>query len=264
MSDLFRLTNTEISNSTPLRYPGGKTRAIPHLFSLLPDHLDSLCSPFIGGGSFEVAVAAHGVKVYAYDIFKPLTDFWREISKDAKAVADMVAAKYFPLEKEKFYNIQRDYEQFDDPVERAAIFFVLNRSSFGGATFSGGMVLKGPRFTESAINKLANYANDNLIVQNSHFGDTLAKHEGEFLYLDPPYTNGGQDLYGINGSTHRNFDHEALATLLKGRDRWLLSYNDCEQVRDLYAGHVFIRPHWHYGMHCKKGKTYQEVMILSA
>ncbi|MCG8626314.1 MAG: DNA adenine methylase, partial [Proteobacteria bacterium] len=57
---------------SPLRYPGGKSRAVSMILGLLPAGIKTLASPFLGGGSIELAVASHGVKVYGYDIFKPL------------------------------------------------------------------------------------------------------------------------------------------------------------------------------------------------
>ena len=54
---------------TPLRYPGGKSRAIdvimPHIRSL---DCGELCSPFLGGGSIELKCAEEGMVVHGYDL----------------------------------------------------------------------------------------------------------------------------------------------------------------------------------------------------
>lgn len=47
-----------LNNVSPLRYPGGKTRACKIIDSVITEHFDitqfhTLCSPFFGGGSFE-------------------------------------------------------------------------------------------------------------------------------------------------------------------------------------------------------------------
>ncbi len=57
---------------TPLRYPGGKSRAVKHILPLIPEDCEELCSPFLGGGSVELAVAGRGTPVHAYDVFEPL------------------------------------------------------------------------------------------------------------------------------------------------------------------------------------------------
>ena len=55
---------------SPLRYPGGKSRAVKTLMEFIPDDCGELCSPFLGGGSFELALAEKGITVHAYDGFK--------------------------------------------------------------------------------------------------------------------------------------------------------------------------------------------------
>ena len=67
---------------TPLRYPGGKSRAVETLMSFVPEDCGEICSPFLGGGSFELALAEKGIKVHAYDAFKPIIWFWNAILKD--------------------------------------------------------------------------------------------------------------------------------------------------------------------------------------
>ena len=52
------------STRSLLRYPGGKTRGVDFITQFFPQRLDKLLSPFFGGGSIELAVAAKGTKVY--------------------------------------------------------------------------------------------------------------------------------------------------------------------------------------------------------
>ena len=61
---------------------------------------------------------------------------------------------------------------------------------------------------------------------------------------------------------HDGFDHDGLARILNGRDGWVLSYNDCERVRDLYPQHKFARPEWTYGMN-NNVRASNETLILS-
>jgi len=71
----------------------------------------------------------------------------------------------------------------------------------------------------------------------------------------------GQALYGLRGDTHRGFDHKALAELLNKRDRWILSYNDCQEIRELYKNNPILSIEWLYGM--SKNKQSNEVLVLS-
>ena len=65
---------------TPLRYPGGKSRAVETIMPYIRD-LDcgELCSPFLGGGSIELACAKEEIIVHGYDLFQPLVWFWEAL-----------------------------------------------------------------------------------------------------------------------------------------------------------------------------------------
>ena len=137
---------------------------------------------------------------------------------------------------------------------------MLNHSSFSGATLSGGMSPKHPRFTLTSIERLRDFFNPNIIIQKADFKKSLAEHPFTFTYLDPPYLI-KSSLYGKKGDAHKDFDHEGLANILHKREHWLLSYNDCEEIRDLYSGFHIITPNWKYGM--SNDKMSKEILIFS-
>lgn len=244
---------------SPLRFPGGKSRAVPQILELLPQELDNLCSPFFGGGSIEFACASNGVKIAGYDGFEPLVNFWQVLLEDAAKLAKLVE-EYHPLSRSRFYALQKQYFGITGRMQRAAVFFTLNRSSYSGTTLSGGMSLGHKRFTESSIKRLENFDVSNLTIEHADFKDSIPANSDKFLYLDPPYAN-GEKLYGERGDMHENFDHAALADILNSRDGWVLSYNDCEIVRDLYPDNIFVPAEWAYGMN--NSRISNEVIILS-
>ncbi len=252
---LFPLTAVK----SPLRYPGGKSRAVKEIYNLLPSGLDRMCSPFAGGASVELACAQQGIQVSAYDSFEPLVRFWQVLLDDAPDLARIVS-DYYPLTRTEFYAIQKSFHEIENKKQQASAFYVLNRCSFSGTTLSGGMSPGHPRFTVGAIERLAAFKVNNFDVDLADFNDSIKKHDNDFLYLDPPYAN-GEKLYGDRGGHHANFNHQGLAKLLTNRDGWLLSYNDCEIVRDLYSNHQFLSPEWAYGMN--NSKLSNEVLILS-
>ncbi|MBS1749573.1 MAG: DNA adenine methylase, partial [Bacteroidetes bacterium] len=55
--------------------------------------------------------------------------------------------------------------------------------------------------------------------------------------------------------------HEGLAGILRNRDRWILSYNDCPAIRNLYKGFNIITANWKYGM--SNDKSSKEILIFS-
>jgi DNA adenine methylase len=244
---------------SPLRYPGGKSRAVPQIMELLPQGLDKICSPFIGGGSVELACAARGIQVSAYDGFEPLVNFWQIVFENAPQLAKLVEA-YHPLSRTEFYALQKRYFDIAERMEKAAAFFVLNRASFSGTTLSGGMSPGHKRFTKSAIERLDNFTAENITIEHADFRESIPDNSGKFLYLDPPYANGGR-LYGERGDMHDSFGHKALSEILYERDGWILSYNDCDMVHELYPDNTFVKAEWAYGMN--NSRTSNEVIILS-
>ena len=225
----------------------------------IPYGVKRLVSPFLGGGSFELACAADGVNVYAADAFELLINFWQRAKDSPHFLAEKVK-DHFPLKRHRFYSLQKRVVEIEDDFERAAVFYVLNRASFSGTTLSGGMSSGHPRFTESAIQRLRDFRAPNLHVTCADFKDTLLRYPDEFLYLDPPYAN-EERLYGMQGNMHSGFDHEGLAELLRGRTGWVLSYNDHPDIRKMYHGFDLVTPYWQYGM--SNNKTSNELLILN-
>ena len=256
----FEDTTSKDYPRTPLRYPGGKSRAIKHITPLIPKDTQTLCSPFFGGGSIELACTSKGINVKGYDVFEPVVNFWQCLLSDPLRLADKVRHDYYPLKRLRFYELQKRYASIRDKIERAAVFYVLNRSSFSGTTLSGGMSPEHPRFTPSSIDKLKTLAVNNLSIEQMCYTASIPKHRDDFLYLDPPYLN-GQKLYGLRGDTHTGFDHKTLKELLDKRDRWILSYNDCATIRAWYKDYQILRLDWTYGMNTNKQSN--EIVVLS-
>ena len=61
---------------SPLRYPGGKSKAVKKLEKYVPSGTKSMLSPFFGGGSFENYISKKGVDVHGFDYCDPLVCFW--------------------------------------------------------------------------------------------------------------------------------------------------------------------------------------------
>lgn len=259
-----RIERQTVSAKSVLRYPGGKTRAVPVLEQYLPSELQEIVSPFFGGGSFEFACAHKDIRVYGSDIFEPLTNFWRYVFEDTDALARRVEA-YLPFSHSKFYDLQKRYMSLADPLEQAAVFFILNRSSYSGTTLSGGMSPNFPRFNESSIRRLREFYAPDVSVEHWDFEQAFQKYPDAYMYLDPPYLI-DQALYGHKGDMHNGFDHERLCELLRNRKSgWMLSYNDSPQVQKMYSGFRIEKPKWSYGMANVKSnhvKSSNELLIF--
>lgn len=238
-------------NYSILRYPGGKTRAVEQLYRYLPANTKEICSPFFGGGSFEFFLNSVGVKIHAYDAFELLCNFWNNI--------DLLEKSDFPssITKDRFYELQKSISDEPDFLRSAADFYILNRCSFSGTILSGGFSPKHPRYNEAAIDRLLKFKFD-FAVKNLSFEDSIKKHDC-LVFADPPYII-KSSLYGSSGDLHKGFDHKLLNKILMDRGNFMLTYNNCAEVIDMYAGCEFHYPEWTYGM--SKDKKSKEVLII--
>lgn len=186
-------------------------------------------------------------------------DFWQCVFEDKYKLANIVQ-KYYPLSLEGFKELQIKQMTIGDKYERAAIYYVLNRSSFSGSTLSGGMSKNHPRFTTSSIERVRNFKAINVQVECLDFKESVNLHKGDFLYLDPPYMISNY-LYGYKGNAHKDFDHLGLHNLLSNRNEWILSYNNCPEIKELYSDYEIVYPEWSYGM--SKDKVSKEILIVN-
>ena len=79
------------------------------------------------------------------------------------------------------------------------------------------------------------------------------------IYIDPPYYVKGDMLYPEQ-MTHD--DHYALSIILSKRKNWVLSYDDCKQVRDLYEKNHIINLNTRYCINGKKDSWKQKNELI--
>lgn len=255
-----------VKNKSPLRYPGGKTRAIPILSSYVEKYFpktDVLVSPFLGGGSFEIFMQDRGYTVYGNDLFHPLYTFWKIAKTRNTELVETVKSK-MPVTKESFLEMRSLINETTDELEIAAMYYIINRCSFSGSTFCGGFSKQAStgRLNNSSLETLKNLNISNIHLSNLDCCDFLKQHKETskmVVYADPPYyiTN---YIYGKDGDMHHSFDHEAFAKEIQKRKNWIVSYNDCDYIRSLYSGCQFFTEEWSYGMNSSKKSN--EILIL--
>ena len=266
------------ANISPLRYPGGKTRACKVIESVIKDHFDitsfdTIISPFFGGGSFEFYMQnKYGLVIKANDKFTPLYNFWKQVKIDKMALCEGLRA-IEAVSKEQFADYRRTIMGLDaNTLQQAIQFFIINRCSFSGSTLSGGFSQEASnkRFTSSSIARIEALDFTNIEVYNEDFYDFImnnanasdADAASSLLFLDPPYylENKSNKLYGNNGDLHNGFNHRMLFDLLENRKNWVLTYNNCEYIRDLYKDFKIFDVKWSYGMNSSKASA--EIIII--
>jgi len=261
-----------LNNISPLRYPGGKTRACKIIDNVITEHFDvtqfdTLCSPFFGGGSFEFYFQnKYNHKLIVNDKFIPLYNFWKQIKTNKDILCDKLN-NITSVSKEQFTNYRNTIiELNDNMLQQSLQYFIINRCSFSGATLSGGFSEEASlkRYTPSSINKIKMLDFSNIDVYNYDFEYFINNFTNEktIIFLDPPYYLEKQSkLYGNNGDMHENFNHLMLFNLIKTKKNWIITYNNCEYIKNLYKDYIIIDVNWSYGMN--KTKSSSEIIILS-
>ncbi len=242
---------------SPLRYPGGKSRAVNLISTLLPE-FEEFREPFLGGGSIFIYAKQRfpNKEYWVNDLYLELFKFWEMTQKDVDLLIEKIYEwrNEFPIGKELHKFLNNNLKEFND-LERAAAFFIYNRITFSGTSLSGGFsehAFTG-RFTESSIKRLNEFAkviNGSKITNLDY--EELVKQDGEnvFIFLDPPYFSATKSaLYGKNGNMHKFFDHQKFAETMKNcKHKWLITYDDSEYIRELFSFANIIPWDLTYGM----------------
>ena len=261
-----------LQNVSPLRYPGGKTRACKIIDNIITEHFDitqydTLCSPFFGGGSFEFYFQnKYNHKLIVNDKFTPLYHFWKQIKTDKNILCDELT-KITTVTKDQFKHYRNTIMDLNDNILQQALqYFIINRCSFSGATLSGGFSQESSlkRFTPSSINRIRQLDFTNIDVYNFDFELFIEQFSKDktLLFLDPPYYLEKQsNLYGNNGDMHEHFNHKSLYELIITKKNWLITYNNCQYIRNLYKDYLILDVNWSYGMN--KSKESSEIIIIS-
>jgi len=267
------------TNVSPLRYPGGKTRACKIIDTAISQHFDmsnfdTVVSPFFGGGSFEFYLQnKYAVALIVNDKFTPLYNFWKQV-KSNKTILCEELRKIKSVSKEQFAAYRGTIMDLnDDVLQQSVHYFVINRCSFSGSTLSGGFSEESSvkRFTPSSINRIESLDFTNIEIYNKDFRDFIdglpapsiaTAASKTLLFLDPPYyLESKSKLYGSNGDMHENFDHKLLFDVLYTKKNWIVTYNNCEYIRNLYKDYIILDVNWSYGMNTSKESS--EIIIIS-
>jgi len=236
------------SLKTPLRYPGGKSRACVKLAQYLPDmkQYTEFREPFLGGGSVALYMTKQypHLDIWVNDLYGPLYNFWKELQHNGQAIAEQLrqykidnptpdTAKNLFLESKEIVN-----EDSVSNLLRACAFYVINKCSFSGLTESSSFSKQASdsNFSMRGIDKLPEYSGliENWKITNLSYEYLLSDNKQTFTYLDPPYEI-GSNLYGKRGNMHSKFNHDHFAIKC---DRFvgpqLISYNSSQLIRERF------------------------------
>lgn len=265
---------------TLFRYPGGKSKLQKPILAKLNKLLDKplrYCEPFFGGGSIGLNLLGHKNISHCWlnDKDLGLTSLWNSI----KFYPDLLKAKIraFEPSTEAFY-LFRDYfsnltaaDSLEAIVEIGFRKLAIHQISYSGLGVKSGSPLGGksqesnykidcrwsPEYLCNRIDllnfKFSTAGSQGISFTSLDFEEVIGNTAvASLIYLDPPYYVKGSQLYQ-HGFTVE--DHGRLADSLKNTvHKWLLSYDDCPKVRELYGWASIEQVSVNYSITATKGK----------
>lgn len=235
ISEAF-IKEVQIINSF-MSWIGGKKALREVIVQLFPLYYERYIEVF-GGGGWVLFHKPPGNDFEVYNDFNSLlTNLYRCVRERPM---ELIEALRFVLNSRKDFETTRSIltsaSQADD-VQRAAYFYQLIRYSYASGLTSYGSQPH-DMWSNFPIIEQAHRRLGKVVIENKDFEKLIRQYDRpvSFFYLDPPYheTEGYYNNVGEDGFTSQ--DHIRLRdTLMSIEGRFLLSYNDCPFIRELYS-----------------------------
>ena len=169
-----------------------------------------------------------------------LMNFWTQVRDHHTELID--SFRYLPASREVFESYKTKYQNSDyaDDLERAHIYYYINRICFGGD-------MKGPCFGTSKRvpstyrpDKLATDIEaafqriQKVLIENKNFADIIRRYDCKdtFFCIDPPYRNAKQ--YAVGQFTDEQYVqlHECCKNI---QGKCLITLNNDEFIRRVFS-----------------------------
>lgn len=245
-----------MKNSSPFRYPGGKSQLAGFIRIAIQNLGIQNCTyvePFAGGAGVAMTLlldeSVSQVVINDYD--KAIYSFWRAVKQEPKGLIDRVLKT--PVTMQEWYKQKEVYssaKSYSLDLAYAALFLnrtnrsgILTAGPIGGYSQSGDWRLD-VRFNKEAVAEKINIIakkRERIRVYNKDIISFLRNYSSEFkeqafFYFDPPYYKKGQKLY-------KNFfvskDHQRICDVITKEISapWIITYDDVSKIADMYRGY---------------------------
>lgn len=201
--------------------------------------------PFAGGLSLSLYLMQRypGRRFWVNDLDPFLSCFWVALASEPDRLAKTLNyyLAEFPSDRDKTHlaDWARGLIHETDGVERAALYYIMLKTSFAGMPFYGSSTAR--RFNARGVQQLKAVGQMlkgvDVKVTDLDYADCLTDDPDVFTYFDPPYLIDSY-LYGEKGNLHRKFNHRRFANAVNPlKSRWMVSYNDDPLIRRYFKAH---------------------------
>lgn len=219
----------------PFAWIGGKSKLADDIVALFPDHRLYV---EVFGGALNVLYRKQCTSKQAEvvnDINSELVNLHRIIRTNPQSLS--MHLNRLLISRELFSDILSGRTKPRNNIERAAHYYYLLSQSFGakGTTFAMNAKSRRPKDIYKDFGQWSHRLKF-VTIENMSFDKLIGTYDKEdaFFYCDPPYVS--TEKYYQHTGGFGEAEHRRLAELLHSiKGKFLLSYNDCELVRELYA-----------------------------
>lgn len=266
-ADKFLRTSTltkpiQTKLKAPFAWVGGKNYLAKEIIALMPEHKSYI---EVFGGALSVFYQKSPSKIEVInDINDDLINLHLCIRNKPQSLANIlnsmiISRKIFCMLKNKEIKPKND-------LERAAFYFYLINTSFGSSM--GQFAMSKQRAPKRLYRDFSLHTKriKNASIENKSFEYILKEYDYNeaLFYLDPPYV--GTESYYKNVPCFGLKEHELLCDLLKNiKGKFMLSYNDCDLVRELYKDFNFkeLKVRYSLNNNVLKRKENKELLIMN-
>lgn len=258
----FKMKTSKIK--PPFAWVGGKSKVAKKIVELMPQH-SSYIEVF--GGSLAVLYAKQRL---GYKYTEVINDFNADLINLHTIIQTRPQSLQIELQKmlisrDIFTAIKTGEIQPRNKIQAAAFYFYCIANSFGAMRNSFAMV-KRARTPKNIYKDFSIYSKrlQKVVIENRDFRSLIKQydHKEALFYIDPPYV--GTEKYYQNTRTFSLQDHKDLCEILGGiKGKFILSYNDCDLIRELYKGFVLKLLPIDYSLNIKKIKSVKELLIMN-
>lgn len=247
----------QIKSISFINWVGGKSQLRKTIAEHIPSDIGNYVEPF-GGGGWVMFFKQRWARCEVYnDINKDLFNLFNVTKFHPQALIDEM--RHTKPSREMFNYYRDDFKPLTD-IQRAAKFLTLLKYSYGGSMehFGYGRT-RSPKSHENVLDTIAEVSKrlDHVFLENLDYSDILKRYDSaeSFFYLDPPY-------YVDSVQVYSPIDHTDLRDRLKNiKGRFLLSYDDRPEIRELYRDFTIIEVSRKAMFSSDKKKEYHELII---
>lgn len=212
-------------------------------------------------------LSRHDVLCVALHASRDVATFFRVLQRHYLAFVEMM--RFQLTTRAEFERLIRTDPATLTDLERAARFFYLQRTAFGGKVAGRTFGVSTERAARFDITRLAPMIEDvherlaGVTIECLDFREFLARYDraGTLFYLDPPYW-GSEGDYGK--ALFRREDFADLAASLRGlKGRFILSLNDRPEVREIFSDFKRRRVATTYGISRGHATPAAELLITN-